>query len=291
MNVVVIGASVIDIIAYPNQNLNLKDSNPGSVFQTHGGVGRNIAENLARLKLNPTLLTAIGNDEFGKALTKKGTEQGIKFVYNKITKTPTYLAILDQDRDLHVAVFDADGINNIDVAFLKKQQTIIDQADLLVIETNLADDVLAYLFSLKKDIYVDAISTKKALKLKPYLKQVKGLKMNEYEAAILSNNNLNPAEYFINQGVKEVYITMGSKGSLMAIKDSLNYQKPNSLKVINATGAGDAYLAGIIYAKANNLNPIKTATATSISALLSENTVSEKLSPNYINEIIKEYKL
>ena len=75
--VVVIGGSSIDIIGSPQYDFIARDSNPGQIEITAGGVGRNIAENLARLGVNCTLLTCIGKDVYGKIIIQKSMEAGI----------------------------------------------------------------------------------------------------------------------------------------------------------------------------------------------------------------------
>ena len=64
--VTVIGGSNMDIQGFPNNPLVMKDSNPGKVDISMGGVGRNIAENLSRLDVNTKLISAMGNDLYVK---------------------------------------------------------------------------------------------------------------------------------------------------------------------------------------------------------------------------------
>ena len=86
-NIVVIGGTNHDIFAYAHHAVKLNDSNPGYLKDSFGGVGRNIAENLARLALNPTFITVIGKDDIGQKIIevcnhkieKKGMYVGLSF--------------------------------------------------------------------------------------------------------------------------------------------------------------------------------------------------------------------
>ncbi|MDR2478938.1 MAG: PfkB family carbohydrate kinase, partial [Treponema sp.] len=79
MNLVtVIGGANIDINGFSARPPVMGDSNPGTIDRCSGGVARNIAENLARLKVNVNLISAIGNDAFGKTLLAECNDLGIE---------------------------------------------------------------------------------------------------------------------------------------------------------------------------------------------------------------------
>ena len=66
--ITVIGGANVDIGGRPAAALALRDSNPGTVSQRYGGVGRNIAHNLCLLGQEVSLITALGDDLFGDGL-------------------------------------------------------------------------------------------------------------------------------------------------------------------------------------------------------------------------------
>src|SRR5690606_8664264 len=104
--ILIIGAANIDLLAFPEKKLLLGDSNIGTVEMSGGGVGRNVAENLARLGNDVSFLTAFGNDCFGKMLRDDLESMGIdlraSFFSNK--RSGIYLAIADFRGDLLAAV-------------------------------------------------------------------------------------------------------------------------------------------------------------------------------------------
>ena len=71
MSILVIGGSNIDLIGTSEGVFNAFDSNPGEFYTAHGGVGRNVVENLARLKHDVTFITVLGNDTYGAAIKKR----------------------------------------------------------------------------------------------------------------------------------------------------------------------------------------------------------------------------
>ena len=64
----VIGGLNADIWGRPSGPIILRDSNPGSVTLTPGGVGRNIAHDLCLLGLDVSLVSAVGVDSNGEFL-------------------------------------------------------------------------------------------------------------------------------------------------------------------------------------------------------------------------------
>ncbi len=297
--IVIIGGTNHDIFAYAHHSIKLNDSNPGYLLDSYGGVGRNIAENLARLDLNPMLITAIGKDDIGKKIIKAGSKTGIDFEVIETVKTPSYLAVLDHNKDMFVSIAAMDEIENISVEQIKEKELFIKQADLLVLDTNFNQNVLSYIFDIATaPIYVEAISTKKAQKIKTHYHKIHTLKMNLIEAMSLSGLDCKTSkdierlgEYFYNLGVKEVYITQGKKGAYVFNGLKHQFSKARNVSVLNTTGAGDAFFAGIIYAKINQLNPFACGMAASIITLDVEEAVSSAMNQKQLIETIKEYQL
>jgi len=298
-NIVVIGGTNHDIFAYAHHAVKLNDSNPGYLKDSFGGVGRNIAENLARLALNPTFITVIGKDDIGQKIIEQGSQVGINFDIIESAKTPTYLAVLDHNKDMLVSVAAMDELENISQLQFSQKENIIKKADLLILDTNFNSDILSYIFDIANaPIYVETISTNKANKIKPYYNKIHMLKMNLIEAKSLSGLECKTIQdvetigsFFHKKGVKKIFITMGKKGAYFY--DGNQHHFTNSVKTVisNTTGAGDAFFAGVIFAEINQLNPLACGIAASIITLHAEEAVSTAMSPKLLKETIKEYQL
>lgn len=107
--ITVIGGANIDIQGAPVNKIIPKDSNPGIIKSSLGGVGRNIAENCARLGLQTKLITAVGDDKEGMLILKEAKALGIDTADVSVRTdygTSTYLFVLDEEGELLVAIAD-----------------------------------------------------------------------------------------------------------------------------------------------------------------------------------------
>src|ERR1700710_1820090 len=106
-SVLVVGGANLDLLARSRAALQLHTSNPGASARTPGGVGRNIAENLARLGTVTRLVLAVGNDPAGAELLERTQASGVEtFEVPWTGATGTYTAILDADGSLLAGVAD-----------------------------------------------------------------------------------------------------------------------------------------------------------------------------------------
>ena len=289
--VLVVGGSVIDIFAYPKEKIILADSNPGYLKQSLGGVGRNIAENLARLGIDTTLITPVGKDEGRKLVMQNAQEVMLKLSIIQTENTPTYISILNEEYDNVVAIAAMDEIERISKDDIKVKDSSFQNADIIVVDTNLNQETLSYIFdTYKKPFYVDVISCRKADRIKPYLRFIEALKMNRLEAQYLSgmleeNNPEVLAKFFINKGVKEVYITLGKEGSFFMNKTMFHQFPSTPIQTKNTSGAGDAFFAGVIYAKIKGLDPMTWARKAAVLTVQSDHAVSNSMSVSALEEV------
>ncbi|QDF74661.1 MULTISPECIES: PfkB family carbohydrate kinase [Shewanella] len=300
---VVVGGANMDILGRPASSLRVGDSNPGSVSCSPGGVGRNIAENLARLGSDTRLMTAVGKDAYGQQIVEHCQRAGIDMKPSLQLSdgvTSTYLSVLDGDSDMHVAINDMAILERLSVDVLKAQQAMLKRASLIIVDANLSEAALAYLLSNFADIplFVDTVSCAKAEKIKPYLSAVHTLKPNLKEAEQLSgvsiaNYNELPtlANWFHDQGVKRVFLSLGVDGVFYS--DGLEQAHIPAIPVdmVNANGAGDAFLAGLAHGFIQDWSTRKStefAMAAAVVALSDLATINPNMSEISVNRVIKE---
>lgn len=294
--VVIIGGAVIDLFLYPHEKMILHDSNPGYMRRSFGGVGRNIAENLVRLGIDTTLITALGVDQWGKEVYDHGTDLGMCINSIDVRETPLYVSVIQENGEDLVSVALMDDILQITPDSIKNRSEIIRPADLIVMDTNLPVETIEYvLMHQNKPVYIDVISTQKAIKVKPYLKYIHTLKMNLMEAETLSNIKYQNSQdiekmgqYFINQGVQEIYMTLGEEGVFYQDQNVIKKIKPILVDVKNSNGAGDAFFSGVIYAKIHEKDPLKAGLANAAINLESNHAVSQILNKTLLENKIKE---
>ena len=301
--VTVIGGSNMDIQGFPNNPLVMYDSNPGQVDISMGGVGRNIAENLSRLNVNTKLISAIGNDLYGNTILSECKNLNIDVndcLVSDEYSTSIYVSILNNSKDMQLAISHMDIIEKLDESFIHSKHKSIDDSKAIVIDTNLSNEAIDFITRTYSHlpIFVDTVSTAKCLKIKDILDRFEGIKLNKYEAETLSGikiENLDDAkkscEFFINKGIKNVFITLGGDGVYCANTDKAVHIPGVKINIVNATGAGDAFMSGIMYGFMNDLDLEETAkfsVGASILALSHKNTINPNLSVDLINQTIKE---
>lgn len=288
--VVIIGASNIDYLAHSFNEIVMADSNPGYIYKSWGGVGRNIAENLARLGVKPTLLTALGDDAQDFVLMAKSIQ--LNLIYQRVTQTPSYMAIHDKSGSLIASVAAMETLKKLTPAFLKKHHEVIAATDILIIDANLSDETLSHLFkNYNLPIYVDLVSSAKAQKFIPYLSKIHTLKINILEGNTLTafKDPLQIGQVLLNKGIQNIYLTLGSEGAYHFTPDQTDfYQKSFDDKIVNDTGAGDAFYAGTIFAELLGINPLKTGTIMSHLTLKSKDSVYKNIKSSQIIAMVKE---
>ncbi|SFL33340.1 PfkB family carbohydrate kinase [Halanaerobium salsuginis] len=202
--IVVVGGANLDIKGY-SPNYISGTSSPGWIEESLGGVGRNIAENLALLDQDVLLLSVVGDDHFGRKLQMETEAAGVDLSQLKITaapdnKTGIYLAHLDDNGELLGAVNDMRILKEIDQCYLTKKRKIIENAALLIFDTNLDQTAIDFLFELtfaQNMIKIaDTVSLEKSLKLKNRLDQLDYLRANLVEIEVLlAIKTLSEADY------------------------------------------------------------------------------------------------
>lgn len=301
---VAIGGSNVDIFGYVNNPIIQGDSNPGTIKQSTGGVARNIAENISRLNYRVSLISAIGNDHRGQIILDELNELGIdteNILSLPHDRTSVYFAIINNKGDMEVALNDMEIVDKITPDIIYKKRKIIENAEGTIVDTNISEETIEYILNnIEQKYYVDAVSVTKAYKIKNKLNKIYFLKANKLEAEILSDikiNNIEDAVFaakkLISSGLKSIVITMGEDGAVYVDRKNTEFVKSDPLEIVNATGAGDAFMAAYVHSDVNNMkikDRLKFATAASRIALKSERTNSEKLSIENIEEEMKYVK-
>lgn len=260
--VVVIGGANIDIHGKSTRALRANDSNPGTVRISAGGVSRNVAENLARLGVDCRLISTVGQDHHGRMLMRLSRDAGINVQYvQELASAPTstYLSVIDASGEMKVAIADMSIIDHLTAERLRPHEAMLRQASLIVLDTNLPDGALAWLTATfgDKQMFVDTVSTTKALRIRPYLGSIHTLKTSTIEAEAITGLEARTkpqlakiAAELHSAGVERVFITRGDRGVFHSAGGEQGTTRLGRRKreVRNAGGAGDAFLAGLAYA-------------------------------------------
>lgn len=255
--IVVLGGVNMDIGAVSSQPLVPRDSTPARVTTSLGGVGRNIAHNLCLLGEQTSMVTVLGDDGFAQTVRENAADIGLDLRHSATIpggRTGTYLFIDDCDGDMALAVNDMAIYDHMTPEFLRQRLDFINRAALVVVETNLPEVSLHWLCAhCTAPLMADPVSTIKAPRLLPVLGQLTALKPNRMEAELLSGvpitddaSAAKAAEVLLGTGLKQVYISLGSDGVFAADRQGHTARVPcPRVKVVNATGGGDAMAAAL----------------------------------------------
>ncbi len=167
--VTVIGGANTDVGGGPAASLRLYDSNPGRIEVRPGGVGRNVAHNLALLGVDVRLIAAVGDDLFGRELLAGCRALGVD-VSRMLTvpgaRSSTYLYVKNAAGDMHVGVADMEIVERITPDYLRPRMEEINASDAVFVDANLSGETIAFLAECcTAPLYADPVSTAKARRL------------------------------------------------------------------------------------------------------------------------------
>lgn len=256
---VVVGGVNMDIGGVSGAPLVRADSNPGVVRMSLGGVGRNIAHNMALLGLDVRLLTAFGDDGHAQRIAVSCGELGIDISRSLQVpgeRTSTYLFIADEKGEMELALSDMDIYRHITPAFLASRAPLLQNAQLVIVDANIPADAIQWLADhVKPPIFADPVSTAKAEKLRPVLGRLHTLKPNRMEAELLSGVAITDedsldraADALLETGLRRVFISLGGDGVLAADHSGRVRLPCMEGDMVNTTGCGDAFMAALAWA-------------------------------------------
>lgn len=305
--ILVLGASIVDIFGFCGRSYAKRDSIPGHIKISFGGVCRNIAENLAKVGVNTQFISTLGDDENGKSILEHSRKLGYNMensLFLEGESTPTYLAILNHEGEMESAVVDMESLNKMDEAFIDSKDEVFENAEYIIVDS---DNPILLEYILKKyqgksKFILDPVSAKKAKKISHLVKYFHTIKPNRFETEALcgfkieTNDDLRKAgRFFIEQGVKNVFISLDADGIYYITSDgeegTLACCEP--VKVKNVTGAGDSFVAGIGYGYMNNLNikdTLKYSVAMSIITITHEETINPDMSHELVEDLVNRTK-
>lgn len=267
----IVGGITADIEGHPYGQLIMGDSNPGRITMSHGGVGRNIAENLARLGASVGFVSVAGDDFTGRGAVGELRNLNVEVDHVKLLKdenTPIYLSILNIFGEMELALCNMDVLEKISNEIIDDALGSLKASKIVGIDANLTEETMGYLTEKLHGIplFLDPVSVIKAERAKNLIGKFHTIKPNRIEAeaitglAILSEEQLMEAgRWFEDKGVKRIFITLSGGGVYYKEGIMEGFLRPGSVTVVSATGAGDAFSAAILDGFARGMNVEDTA--------------------------------
>jgi pseudouridine kinase len=244
--VVVVGGANVDVKARTAAPLVPATSNPGTVVRTPGGVGRNVAENLARLGTRVELVTAVGADADGAWLLREtgAAGVGVSHAVRAGPSTGGYVAVLDADGELVVGVSDMAAVDALAPDLVPTR--LVAAAALVVVDGNVPVPTVAHVLGAAAAagvrVVVDPVSVAKAARIAPLVRDVFAVTPNQDELAALGS-----AAGLHGRGVEVVWVRRGPAGSLLSTPSGEVELPAPAVTPVDVTGAGDAMIAAFCH--------------------------------------------
>ena len=245
----VVGGANTDICGAPAERLVRHDSNPGRVTLRPGGVGRNIACDLALLGLPVRLLTAVGEDALGASVLESCRAYGVDCSMTRLVageRSSVYLYVTDERE------------------WLARHLPAPNASAAVVLDANLSVGTIDWLARhVTAPLYADPVSTAKAPRLRGALGSLAAIKPNLLEARALTGRETaeDCAAALLEKGVGRVFISLGGDG-LLAAEGEERIRLPRiPAELVNTNGAGDAATAAIVWAGVQGLDLAAAALA------------------------------
>ncbi|MGM9641469.1 MAG: carbohydrate kinase family protein [Faecousia sp.] len=261
MGIVVIGAVFVDIKGYPEAAFIPSGRNVGRVEQIHGGVGRNVAEDIANVELRPTFVSLVDETGIGEDVIRKLKSHKVNTDY--IRPTPdgmgTWLAVFDSGGDVSASISQRPNLRSIADILDAQGDEIFRNADSIIVEIDMDKEVVKRVFKLakkhQKAVYAVVANMSIAVERRDFLQSIDCFVCNLQEAGILFMDDYSgktPEEMvdIISEKVRRaripsMIVTMGGQGAVFADQyGDKGYCPARNVEVKDTTGAGDSFCAG-----------------------------------------------
>ena len=260
--IVVIGTVFLDIKGYPIAKYIPGGRNAGRVVRVHGGVSRNVAEDISNVELRPTFVTVVDDDGAGRDVVEKLKRHRVNTEYIRYVPggMGTWLAVFDNSGDVVASISRRPDPSVIGAVLEEQGDEIISGSDAIAVEVDISDDILKRVFQLAekygKKVFALVSNMTIAIERRDLLRQVDCLVCNEQEAGLFFSEEYagmlpeNLAPLLLDRvqigGLRRMVVTMGAQGAVYAEADGrFGVVPPLNVDVVDTTGCGDAFFAGV----------------------------------------------
>lgn len=302
--VIGIGAANIDVHGKSREPIVMRDSNPGHLRTSAGGVTRNVLENLSRLGVRTRLISAVGADLYGEMVLRSSAAAGIDI--SGVVTVPgeassCYISVLDQKGDMLVAMSDMGILEHVTPGLVREHGGDLRAAAAVVCDPCLPAQTIEAIISEAGEVpvFLDPVSTSYARKVRNLAGGLFCVKPNRIELGVLAGTDTGSpgdieaaCDALLAQGTRRVAVSLAERGCYYADAEGRRIQRalrPVEL-MANANGAGDAFMAGLVYGCVRGLPPEATldfALGAGSLAVCSELTINPAMSVEGIYSILE----
>lgn len=264
MSIAVIGNIFVDIKGFPFEKYITDGRNAGEVKYIHGGVGRNVAEDIGRLSLQPTFISLADEGSMGDAVLARLAKSGVNtdWIVRCANGMGTWLAVFNERGDIAGQISARPDSGPLGALLREKGDGIFPELDAVAFEfdidgENIAESIVALAEKYRKKLYAVIANMSVALKRKSMMSSLECLVCNSEEAGILFDSDYRSLTPDVvcavlgkdarTLGVRSMVVTLGAQGAVyMDANGEVGYCPAETVEVCDTTGAGDAFFAGVV---------------------------------------------
>lgn len=262
MAIVVVGAVFVDVKGFPEDQYIPTGRNAGKVEIVHGGVGRNVAEDIANIELRPTFVSLVDDTAEGEEVINKLRNHKVNTDYIRRVKDGMgmWLAVFDNMGDIAGSISKRPDLGPICDMLDEKGDEIFRNADSIIMEIDIDKEIVKRVFryaeKYHKPVYAVVANMSIATQRRDFLQSIDCFVCNQQEAGILfvsDFSDMSPEELcddlsrrVISAQIPSMVVTMGSRGAVYAdMHGDKGVYPAQKVTVRDTTGAGDAFCAGV----------------------------------------------
>lgn len=262
MAIVVVGNVFVDVKGYPDGMYIPAGRNSGRVEIYHGGVGRNVAEDIANVELRPRFVSMVDDNAQGQEVLDKLNKHKVdtRFVASVPDGMGMWLAIFDNTGDIVASISKRPNMDAMARLLDEKGDEIFADADSIVIEIDMDKEVVKRVFKYAekyhKRVYAVVANMSIATQRRDFLQSIDCFVCNAQEAGILFVSDMEQlapqelmdalSEKVVSANIPAMVVTMGGRGAVYAdVNGGKGFCPARSVDVVDTTGAGDAFCAGV----------------------------------------------
>ncbi len=262
MGIVVIGATFVDIKGFPNDTYIPDGRNAGRIEYIHGGVARNVVEDIANMELRPTYVGIVDDTPMGADVVHKLNNHKVNTDYVQILPDGmgTWLAVFDSNGNVAGSISKRPNLLPILDLLEENGDEIFSKADSVVLEVDIDKATVKKVFDLAEKhgvkTYAVVSNMSIAIERRDFFQKFDCFICNHQEAGMLFLDDFSErapeelrdilAEKVQRAKIPAMVVTMGDKGAVYAdLQGKKGVCPAKKVQVKDTTGAGDAFCAGV----------------------------------------------
>jgi len=303
MGIVVLGSVFVDIKGYPTNQFNPTGRNVGRIEQVHGGVSRNVVEDIANLELRPKFVSLVDDSGTGDDVIRKLNNHKVDTTYVKKIQDGmgTWLAVFDTNGDVAASISKRPDLAEIDNILDEFGDEIFKDADSIIVEIDMERPTLKRVFAYAEKYNIDVFAVVSnmsiAIEKRDFLQRTACIVCNIQEAGILFQAEYTGltiseleevfAKNTVNARIPRLVVTLGAEGAIYAdLTGEHGYVQAIKVNVVDTTGAGDSFFAGVAvgltYGK-SLVESCEIGTRLAASVICTTDNVCPRFHPNEFN--------